>query len=149
MPRLLQSLPKYRKHKASGQAFVELNGRRYYLGPHGTKASKVEYDRLIAEWLQHGRQLPPAPETGELTVVELIVAYLPFVKGYYRKDGRQPCTEFGPTAMKVVRQQIVNDGLARKLINQRVGRIKRMFKWGASCEMIPAAIRKRCRWSTG
>lgn len=33
MPRLTQAVPKYRKHKASGQAFVGINGRRHYLGP--------------------------------------------------------------------------------------------------------------------
>jgi hypothetical protein len=49
MPRLVQALPKYRKHKASGQAVVTLNGVEHYLGPHGTKASKTRYDRLIAE----------------------------------------------------------------------------------------------------
>jgi integrase len=154
-------LPKYRKHKASGQAFVELNGHRHYLGPYGTKASKLEYDRLIGEWLQHGRQSPAGPDRGGLTVVELIVAYLNFAKSYYRKDGqptnevrdirlslrpvktlygRQPCSEFGPTALKVVRQKMVDDGLSRKLINQRIGRVKRMFKWGASSELIPASI---------
>ena len=54
------TLPKYRKHKASGQAIVTLNGKMHYLGPHGTKASHVEYDRLIQEWLAHGRMLPLA-----------------------------------------------------------------------------------------
>jgi hypothetical protein len=39
---LTQSNPKYRKHRASGQAVVTLNGHDYYLGPHGTKASKAE-----------------------------------------------------------------------------------------------------------
>jgi len=33
MPRLSHRLPKYRKHRASGQAIVTLNGRDYYLGP--------------------------------------------------------------------------------------------------------------------
>ena len=48
MPKLTYSLPKYRKHRASGQAVVTLNGRDFYLGPHGSKVSKMEYDRLIA-----------------------------------------------------------------------------------------------------
>lgn len=50
-----KSLPKYRKHKASGQAVVNLSGVDRYLGPHGTKANKLEYDRLVAEWLARGR----------------------------------------------------------------------------------------------
>ena len=49
-----KSLPKHRKHKRSGQAIVTLSGKDFYLGPHGTNASKLEYDRLIGEWLTHG-----------------------------------------------------------------------------------------------
>ena len=49
MPRLASALPKYRKHRASSQAAVTLSGIDHYLGPHGTKTSKAEYDRLIAE----------------------------------------------------------------------------------------------------
>jgi integrase len=162
MPKLLRSIPSYRKHRASGQAIVSLNGRDFYLGPHGTKASRIEYDRFIAEWLQHGRQIQPPQMDGCLTVVELIAAYLRHMQEYYRKpDGtptsevrdiiqslrpvkslysRQPCSEFGPTALKAVRQKMVDDGLSRKTINQRVGRIKRMFKWGAAAELISAEI---------
>ena len=35
---------------------MTLSGQDYYLGPHGTKASKLEYDRVIAEWLARGRR---------------------------------------------------------------------------------------------
>ena len=55
MPRLSRSLPKYRKHKASGQAVVTLDGNDFYLGPHNTRASHREYDRLVGEWQQNGR----------------------------------------------------------------------------------------------
>ena len=40
MPRLTRANPKYRKHRASGQAVVTLDGRDRYLGPHGTNASR-------------------------------------------------------------------------------------------------------------
>ena len=36
MPRRTNSLPKYRKHRASGQAVVALDGQDFYLGPHGS-----------------------------------------------------------------------------------------------------------------
>ncbi len=74
MPRLSRRVPLYRKHRASGQAIVVLSGQIFYLGPHGTKTSKLEYDRLIAEWLARGRR-PVArepDESGEITIVELI-----------------------------------------------------------------------------
>jgi hypothetical protein len=49
MPKLVTSIPKYRKHKQSGQAVETLNGRNFLLGPYGTQASKAEYDRVTAE----------------------------------------------------------------------------------------------------
>ena len=48
MPETLR-VPTYRRHKATGQAVVTLNGRDIYLGRWGTKASKTEYRRLIGE----------------------------------------------------------------------------------------------------
>jgi len=54
MPRQSSSfVPKYRKHRGSGQAIITLAGIDRYLGPHGTKVSRVEYDRLIGEWLEN------------------------------------------------------------------------------------------------
>ncbi|MEM8680182.1 MAG: site-specific integrase, partial [Planctomycetota bacterium] len=82
-----KSLPKYRKHKASGQALVTLSGKDFYLGPHGTKASKLEYDRLIGEWLSNGRCLPGQPERA-ISVAELILAYWRFAKSWYVKNGK-------------------------------------------------------------
>ena len=171
MPRLTQSVPKYRKHKSSGQAIVELSGKQYYLGPHGTKTSKVEYDRLIGEWLQRGRQPNPSEQVGsELSVVELIAKYLTWANGYYVKNGEPTsevqciglslrivrklygataCVDFGPVALKAVRQRMIDDGLSRKLINQRIGRVKRMFKWGASDELIPPSIHEALRTVEG
>ena len=52
MPKLTAAVPKYRKHKATGQAVVTLNGHDFYLGPHNTAASRLEYDQQIAEWLR-------------------------------------------------------------------------------------------------
>lgn len=83
MPRLVQAVPKYRKHRVSGQAVVTINGRDHYLGPFNTKASKVEYDRLVTEWLSSGRSLSFGVAQPELTIVELVADYLQFARGYY------------------------------------------------------------------
>jgi len=86
MPRLLHRNPAYRKHKASGQAVVCIDGKENYLGPHGSRASRAQYDRLISEWLANDRRPLVAPS--ELTVAELMVAYLKHAETYYRRpDG--------------------------------------------------------------
>jgi len=161
MPRTVgQSVPKYRKHRASGQAVCTINSKDHYLGPHGTKASRIEYDRMIAEWLVRGRQSPE--ESGEaLTVTELIVHYWRFAKSHYVKNekptseqasikvamrlvrelyGNVPVTEFGPLALKAIRLKQIESGLSRRSINQNLGRIKRVFKWGVSEQLVPAEI---------
>jgi hypothetical protein len=80
MPRLSNSVPKYRKHRATGQAVVTLDGRDFYLGPHNTAASRREYDRLTGEWLANGRTLDSSTSS-DITVVELIVRYMKFAEG--------------------------------------------------------------------
>ncbi len=65
MPRLAgTSIPKYRKHRPTAQAVVTIGGVDHYLGPHGTKASHLEYDRLIAEWMANGRQAHVTADNG-------------------------------------------------------------------------------------
>lgn len=158
MPKLVRAIPAYQRHRASGQAVVTLNGHDYYLGPHGTKASRLEYDRLIGEWLANGRRFQRATVDDGLTMVELIAAYLRFATGYYRKDGkstseiqaiksalrpvkvlygRHPARDFGPTALQCVRQKMIEAGWASGTINSHVSRIRRMFRWGVAQELIP------------
>jgi integrase len=160
MPRLIKSLPKYRKHRASGQALVTLDGKDFYLGPHGTAASTRQYDRLVGEWQQNGRRLP-SQSREQVTVTELLAAYWKFAKNYYVKDGeptdelpglkvalrfaRQSygdvsVEEFGPLSLESVQQKMVSAGHSRKYVNKNVGRIKRCFKWGVSKELVPVEV---------
>jgi integrase len=148
--------PSYRHHKPTGQAVVTLSGQDLYLGKHGSTASRIEYDRLVAEWLSNGRN-PIA--TGDLTVVELVAAYLRFADGYYRRDGvptgeaenlkdavrpllklygHTPAADFGPLALKAVRDAMIEADICRTEVNRRVGRLVRAFKWAESQELVPA-----------
>ena len=45
----ISRVPKYRRHKPSGQAIVTLSGRDIYLGKWNTKVSKSEYARRVGE----------------------------------------------------------------------------------------------------
>jgi hypothetical protein len=128
-----------------------LNGKDHYLGPWKSSAAKAEYERLISEWLAGGRQL--ADSGNGLTVNDLMLAYLNHADKHYRKPdgeatrqlelirlamrplkelyGRTPASEFGPLALKAVRQRMVDKGtLCRLTINEHVSKIKRMFAWG-------------------
>ena len=88
MPRLTESHPKYRRHRASGQAVVTLSGKDHYLGPFGSKANKADYDRLIGEWLAAGRKSSPTQARARFTITEVVAAYWQFAQGYYVKDGK-------------------------------------------------------------
>lgn len=161
MPRLASSLPKYRHHKASGQAVVTLSGLDVYLGLHGTRVSKAEYDRVVGEWLACGRQSPDAQGPDDLTVVEVLARYWRFAKQHYQKDGQPTgelenmrCAarvlktvyghtlvrEFGPLALKALQLRMIDDNLSRGVINGRIGRIKRIFRWAVSEELCPANV---------
>jgi hypothetical protein len=89
MPTLAKATPTQRKHKASGQAIVTIEGRDFYLGPRRTAASKTEYDRIIGEWLAAGRKLPvPISEASDLTVVGVLARFEKHALKHYQKDGK-------------------------------------------------------------
>lgn len=147
-------VPSYRRHKPTGQAVVTINGRDIYLGKWNSAASKDEYDRLIAEFLANGRRLQ---SDADVTVVEVLNAYRKFAENYYRKDGRvtseygcileslkivrelygrKIANDFGPLALKAVRQRMVDKGWSRGHINKSIGRIRRCFKWAVENELV-------------
>lgn len=168
MPKLTGTVPRYRKHKLSGQAVVTLSGEDFYLGPHGTKASHAAYDCRIAEWLARGRRPLNSTEgdSAEITVVELIAAYKRFADGYYRKNGkpttevaailsackllkamygRELATEFGPLKLQAVQQAMIRAGWTRRNINKQCQRVVQMFGWGVAQELVRADVAQAIR----
>ena len=51
--------------------------------------------------------------------------------------GHTPAREFGPRSLATVRQHMIELGWCRSLINRRIDRVKRAFKWAASEELVP------------
>lgn len=84
-----KSNPKYRKQvTATGKAvaFVELSGRRIYLGDYGTPESRTRYKLELREWKARGRQPELKPE--EILLVEVAACFMEYAKTHYRKpDG--------------------------------------------------------------
>ncbi len=168
MPRRSSPIPKYSLHKPSGQAYIRVpdgnRGHKFiYLGKHGTEASQQEYRRALAEL--PSRPIPLSPVAANITVNELLLVFIRHAEKHYRRsDGTQtpevaefkalshlvrnlygntPAVEFGPLALKTVRQQLIATGVCRSLVNQRIGRLKRVFKFAAAEELIPFEVFNR------
>jgi hypothetical protein len=99
MPR--KSVPSYRLHRQSGQAIVTLSDgktgqrRDYLLGRYDSPESRVEYARLLMEQQSIDGRLPVKTGDGapsDLTLNELMLAYVRYAASYYVKDG-EPTTE--------------------------------------------------------
>jgi integrase len=153
--------PSYRYHKARNCAVVTINGKNFYLGAYDSPESHEKYARLIAKWQADGKDLAPITTTsinGGLTINALILLYLDFASKYYIKHG-QPTGElnnirhsmvklkelygrtlskcFSPNDLETVQQAMISPKLARKTINGRISRIKRMFRWASKKGLVP------------
>jgi integrase len=163
MPRLRSGrVPAYRRHKATGQAVVTLDGTDFYLGVFGSPPSHAEYNRLVGEWLANGRRLSdPGQPVADRTVNEVAAEYLTFAEGYYVKDGAPsdtvygirramtylcetygdtPAQNFGPLSLIALQQRMITEKKSRRYINDTVDRVRRIFKFAASRELLPAAV---------
>lgn len=148
--------PSYRRHKASGQAVVTINGRDHYLGAWDSPESRIKYYRLL-EARVNGESVPaPSSSPADITCAELCAIYLRWATSHYVKDGepttelpnvkralkalRQtfpalPAREFGTSKMKAVRQQLIADGLCRSTCNRYVAILTRVFRHAAEEEL--------------
>lgn len=161
-----RKIPAYRLHKPTGQGVVRIDGHDHYLGKHGSEGSLEKYHRLIAEWLtagEHCRADPVCKTTNvELKVNELLLAFLQHAKKHYRhpdgtptrefdnfRDALRPvrrlyaCTsasDFGPLALRALQQDMIKSGLCRTTINARIRRVRHVFKWATSLEIIPSTV---------
>lgn len=93
----------------------------------------------------------------DLRICELLAAYFEYANRYYVKDGQPtgetanmkdatrplqslygmtPVAKFGPTAFKAVREQMIASKLSRTVINIRMNRVRRVFKWGVENELV-------------
>ncbi|MGP1346172.1 MAG: tyrosine-type recombinase/integrase [Phycisphaerales bacterium] len=155
-------IPKYRLHKASGQAVVWLDGKDHYLGVHGSPESKERYTQLLAATVcQPNAAFRLRPGRTDLTLNELFVHYWEHVRVYYQAGshatetqrmiklsmryllplfGDTPVSAFGPLNLKAVRQAMIERDLSRRYVNQSIERIKRMFRWGAENELVPPLV---------
>lgn len=140
----------------SGQARIRIDGRQLYLGKHASPESLSRYDELRGEWLRS-----KSVDRATLTIDELALRFLKHAEAYYVKGGRQTsevhciraalrplvnlcgntlAAGLGPLRLKEVRRLMIEAGAKRKTINKNLERIKRMFGWAVSEELVPADV---------
>ncbi len=157
-------LPEYRRH-CRGYAFVQhrsipTKDHRLYLGKHGTKDSRKRYAAFL-ERLADGEDASPLAISDTPCITEVIAAYLKHAKQHYRREdgvgyeyelmkaallplrklhGDMLAHKFGPRALCAVLKQMAKSGLARTTANHNLSRIKRMFRWASSEEIVPPEL---------
>jgi integrase len=168
-------VPSYLKHKQSGRAravWTDQAGVRHNKllpGEHDSAESKAAYVKLVAECAAASAVTDAPPNV--ITVNEVLLAYLVHAQQHYRTDdgsasdeirhlktvsryvrelyGNTPAIQFGPKALKAVRERFIGERWCRKVVNARVERVRRIFKWAVAEELIPASVSHALEAVTG
>ncbi|MBI3836604.1 MAG: hypothetical protein HY288_01550 [Planctomycetia bacterium] len=70
-----------------------------------------------------------------------VANFKPVIRRLKSLYGRTRAADFGPLALKAVRQAMIDDGLARRTINHTMNRIRRIFKWATENQLLePSAL---------
>jgi hypothetical protein len=159
------TFPKPIRH-ATGQAAVRVDGVDHYLGRYGTPQAEAEYRRLASIWYANGGRLPadaadPEAAPEPVTVREVLAAFLEHAKTGYLKNGRPtseagnvqrvvalvrerfadlPAEGFGPRALEECRAEMIRRGLTRDSINKNTSRIRSIFRYGVSRELVSPLV---------
>jgi integrase len=162
MPKQVSTVPKLCRH-VHGQGFVKIAGEQIWLGRHGDPLTQEKYDRLVGQWLANGRVLPqpPPPSTGPVSILQILAPYWRWATERYtsaevqtinsallvveRLYGSTPALQFGPNALRAVRAEMIRKGWTRKQINRQVSRVRALFRWAASHELLPESVYNQIR----
>lgn len=137
------------------------------LGRYGSAESKAEYRRVLSRLAekreQEAQQIPhirPIGKRDSIPVAEVCAQWVARHLADYSAGERSrfksavrilitsanadgepwaecPAEEFGPLALTAIRDEMIRLDWTRQHINQQIGRIRRIFDWAASIELIP------------
>jgi integrase len=130
-------------------------------GRFATKDRRVA-DELAREMLvRSALKSNPSAVSFDGSIASLLAKYMVFARGYYLgvkgahscecdnirnavqplldRSGNSRAEDFGPLDLQEVRQVLIEKGLCRTTINQRISIVKRIFKWAAAQQLIPAS----------
>jgi integrase len=166
MPRPKKSIPTLCIDKSRNRAFCKVDGRFVVLGPAGSAEAQAAYGKLVADLARKDvaaaigavkrRQAVPRDTKPAVTLNELFLRYvterMPTYSTEERKClqtiirearklfGETSVADFGPLRLQVVRDAMIERGWSRSYINHQVKRLRRIFRWGVSKELVPVEI---------
>lgn len=154
-------------------AYVTINGKQVYLGKWGSNEAQAAYERLILEWLKTNGQ-PPIDFTRDgALLVELVTAFAEEYKARPQKNlsDYYAFVDIGQRLGKLFPDKFANDfrirdlemfrdslqeaGFERKgehqeytrtYLNKAVNRVKTIFSWGVTKEMVSAEACSRLKF---
>jgi integrase len=100
-----------------------------------TTAGNFTVAELCDQFLQWAKQeyrLPDGSTSREVTNIR--IALRPLLQLFFDLEA----SEFGPRSLVLYRQRLIDEQLSRKVINQRLGIVRRAFQWASREEKIPA-----------
>ena len=159
--------PGYCLHRPTGQAYVRLNGRMFYLGLYDSDESRAKYAALKAEWLVNRKAAKFTSDGAGPTMAGIGLAFLDYAESYYPpgtelenlKTALKPVSElyaklpaesFGPLQYRAVREWWLrrkdsrfrdsDRKLSRYYVNSQMRRLTRIVKWAVGQGIIPPAV---------
>lgn len=155
----------YCLHKSSGHAYTKITGNVIWLGKFGAPESKEKFHRVLTDFYRTGKLPEPttisSPQKDDKPSISYLVsehrkhaerryvkhgrtttevkAFQVSVRPLWQMFGTMATGDFGPLALQKCRDALVAKGFCRVQVNKHVGRIKRVFKWGVSREIVSQA----------
>lgn len=161
--------PVYGMHATSGQARTTVNGKRVSLGKYGSPESLAKFQQIMAQWEADHAERKAAMPVG-ITVNRIAFLFLKFAEKEYVRDGKPTgetanfrhalrnltssfhgvkVIDFGPKKLKSLVDKMVEEGLSQSSVNSRLRRIKQVFDWAVSEELIPVSVAQSLRTVKG
>ncbi len=151
-----------------------MNGRTVYLGRYGSPASREKHARIVREAASDAptpAAARPVVDPHAVTVAAVLAAFWTHAKTAYdyhpSYDGKRPpseignyhdamrpvlklfastpAVEFGPASLRLVQEEIIAADLCRNVVNRHTSRVKQMFRWAGSVQMIPGSVNENLR----
>lgn len=153
--------PKYRRHTVRNLGFAQFNGKRHYFpGAYKSQESLRAYNEFIRKnvnpALNYLSVAPPAQDA--ITVGDIALKYLRWaeqqhpgersefanvraaIKHLLATDAATRAVEFGPLRLKALQSRLATSTTSRSYVNAVCSKVKRMFKWAASEELVPVTV---------